>query len=290
MKKTLLLIGFIGALVFSSCDPKKSKEYIAAQQEIETLRTASLERETEMNSLFDTLNEIEENLSMVTSKFQTVEKLKKDDVENSVDTKSNIKNQISEINQILEDNKARLASLSSRLNASNKKQKELHAFVEKLEARIKEQDDQINLLLADLEQKKVIIEGLNKDVQNLEQSNAEKDMMIAQKTLEGNTAYYILGAYKDLKENNILNKEGGFIGIGARKVMSKDIDLSKFTKIDITKISNIQIGAKKAKIVSQHPDGSYEMVTNEDGHVDAIKIKDINEFWKLTKYLIVEIK
>lgn len=290
MKKTLLLIGFIGVLVFSSCDPKKSKEYIAAQQEIEALRTASLERESEMNSLFDTLNEIEENLSTVTSKFQTVEKLKKDDLENSVNAKSKIKNQISEINQILEDNKARLASLSSRLSKSDAKLKQVNAFVEKLEVRIKEQDEQINSLLAELEQKKVIIEGLNRNVQSLEHANSEKDMMIAQKTVEGNTAYYILGAYKDLKENNILNKEGGFIGIGARKVMSKDIDLGKFTRVDISKVTNIQIGSKKAKVISQHPDGSYELITTEDGNVESLKINNINEFWKLTRYLIVEVK
>ena len=73
MKRNLLLLGLMGILVFSGCDPKKSKEYIAAQQEIESLRTASAERESEMNSLFDALNEIESNLSEVTSKFQTVE-------------------------------------------------------------------------------------------------------------------------------------------------------------------------------------------------------------------------
>ena len=290
MRKTLLLIGLVSALVFSSCDPKKSKEYIAAQQEIEALRATSLQKDSELNSLFDALNEIEEDLSSVTSKFQTVEKLKKDDVENSVDTRTKIKNQIAEMNQILEDNKSRIASLASRLNGSDSKLKKVNVYVEKLEVRIKEQDAQISSLLQELEQKNIIIDGLNKDVKNLENANAEKDLMIAQRTAEGNTAFYILGAYKDLKENNILNKEGGFIGIGARKIMSKDIDINKFTRIDITKLNTIRIGAKKAKVISQHPDGTYELVTNEDGSIDALKIKDVNEFWKLTRYLIVEVK
>lgn len=290
MKKGLLFIGLIAAIIFSSCDPKKSKEYIAAQQEIETLKVDALNRESEMDSLFNVINEIEENLLLVTSKFQTVEKLKKDDIENSVNARTRIKNQIEEINKMLEENKTRINSLSSRLSKSDSKLKQVNSFVEKLEARVKEQDAQINSLLAELEKKNIIIDDLNKNVESLEKENANKDNLLAQKTLEGNTAYYILGAYKDLKENNILNKEGGFIGIGARKVMSKDVDLSKFTKVDISKINTIQIGSKKAKIISQHPDGSYELITNEEGTVETLSIKDVNEFWKLTRYLIVEIK
>ena len=46
--------------------------------------------------------------------------------------------------------------------------------------------------------------------------------------------------------------------------------------------------AGKAKLKSNHPEGSYEFVKDEDGNM-TLKITDEKAFWSLGKYLVIEV-
>ncbi len=288
MKKTALLIATVAAILFSGCDPKNSKEYIAAQHELDSLKAIVQTRDTEVKSLFDALTEIEDNLSEVSSKFQRVDQMKRGNNEANQDTRSKIKAQINDINEILSDNKRKLADLNQKLKKSNLKIDELNKYVLKLQERVNEQDAQIQTLLADVEQKKVTIQNLSNDVSQLTKQNEEKDNIITQKTLEVNTAYYVIGTKKELKDAKIVDKQGGFIGIGAQTHLRNDADNSRFTKVDITKATIIKITpTKKVKVVTSHSEESYELVKDANKKIEALKINNPQEFWKMSKYLVL---
>ena len=45
--------------------------------------------------------------------------------------------------------------------------------------------------------------------------------------------------------------------------------------------------SKTAKIITEHPDDSYELIM-EDGLISALVIEKPEEFWKISKYAVIE--
>ena len=86
-----------------------------------------------------------------------------------------------------------------------------------------------------------------------------------------------------------VNKTGGFIGIGRRQGTMADMPTELFTEIDRTKVTTISINQRKAQVISKHPEGSYELVYDENDakKVAYLTIKDVNAFWRFTDYLVV---
>ncbi len=102
-----------------------------------------------------------------------------------------------------------------------------------------------------------------------------------------NTAYYALGTAKELTKNGVLTKEGGFIGLG--KTQQVDFTKAYFTKVDIPGTNSIIIGAKKAKLITNPPIGSYK-IEGENGNADKLTILNSKEFWSVSKYLVIVIE
>ena len=244
----------------------------------------------EMNQFFETLNEIEDNLAKVSSKFGSVEELRRGKTEIRNDVKMKINDQINDINNMLSDNKQRLNALSKKLSESGAENTKLKEYIEKLQTRIEEQENEIQTLVTELEQKKIIIENLNTNVAELTKANTEKEQIIAKQIAESNKVYYIVGTYDELKEAGIVTKTGGFIGIGKKQQITNDLNTALFTQTDKTKTNIININKEKVKILSRHPEGSYELVMDGNKVCSAIKITNYNEFWKYTDYLVITTK
>ena len=85
------------------------------------------------------------------------------------------------------------------------------------------------------------VTNLNTNVSNLSNENKDKQKVIEEKTAELNTAYFIIGTIKELKEKNIIKREGF---LGTAKDVNSDIDKSLMTKVDITKVTSIPIMKK----------------------------------------------
>jgi len=101
-----------------------------------------------------------------------------------------------------------------------------------------------------------------------------------------------VGTYNELKEAGIVAKTGGFIGIGRKQGTVAGMSTERFTEIDRTKVTTITINKKKAVVISQHPEDSYELVADEENsNVTAyLRILNPTQFWKYTDYLVVSTK
>ena len=88
-------------------------------------------------------------------------------------------------------------------------------------------------------------------------------------------------------EKNVISKEGGFIGLGKTTKVKDDFNKDYFTKINIESTTTINIGAKRAKILSSHPHDSYKLVGEKP--VEKIEITNAEEFWSASKYLVIVI-
>ncbi len=290
MKKILLAFGLMTFMVaFSACHQKELEMQKAT---IDSLQEVVNAKDTEIDDLFQMLNEIEGNLSMINSKYSSVQEMRRNDTEGNYNHKQQIADQMSSIENLMADNKAKIAQLNSRVSSLNKKNADLQAYITRLEERSAAQEAQIAELLTELENNKVVIKGLNQSVTDLTASNKEKDDYIARQVADANRAYFVVGSYSDLKEAGIVNKTGGFIGIGRKQGTMADMPTELFTEIDRTKVTTITVNKKKAQVISQHPENSYELVYDEEDTkvVAYLRILNPSQFWKYTDYLVISTK
>jgi hypothetical protein len=119
---------------------------------------------------------------------------------------------------------------------------------------------------------------------------AQKDEKITTQTAEINKGFIAYGTYKTLKAKGLVSKEGGFLGIGKREGLHQNFSDSLFTQVNITETKSIPVNSKSAKLITDHPAGSYELIRDKDNKIASIEIKDPQEFWKISKYAVVEIK
>lgn len=290
MKKIFLAIGLLTATVsIVACN---QKELDASKKTIDSLQGIVEAKDSEIDGLFSMLNEIEDNLSMINSKYSSVQQMRRNNVEGSFDHKKEISDQMSSIESIMAANKKKLAQLNSKISEMGHQNTDLQAYITRLEERSAAQETQIAELLTELENSKVVIKGLNQNISDLTASNQEKDQHIAKQIADANRAYFVVGTYNELKEAGIVAKSGGFIGIGRKQGTVADMKTERFTEIDRTKVTTITINKKKALVISQHPEDSYELVADESNPSVTAYLRILNptQFWKYTDYLVISTK
>lgn len=275
-------------LVFISCkgeDPEK----VAALQKADSLQAIVDAKDGEIDALFEVLNEIETNLSEISARYSKVNSLKQGNPEMNTRVKGQITDQLAQIENMLAQNKQKIANLNAKIAELGQENGKLQEFIDNLNSRMADQEKQISDLMSELTISKATIQKLSENVTDLTQANQEKDEYIAYQTNEANKAYYIVGSYKDLKELGIVSKSGGFIGIGKKQNTTSDMDVSHFQTIDRSKVTTIAINQRKAQVISKHPEGSYELVMDENDSkkVAYLTIKDVNAFWRFTDYLVI---
>jgi len=206
--------------------------------------------------------------------------------------KDQINEDINSIYSLMLDTRNKLDDVKKKLGKSNFQVKELEKMVENFTAQLEQKDGEIAVLWTQLEDMNIQITSLTKNVGDLEQMNVEKEAVIAdqkqmidQKTIEANTAYYVIGTRKELKDNNIITSEGGFIGIGKNKKLKGDFSEQLFTKIDIRQVVQIPLSGKKSQIVTTHNSNSFK-ISGENGN-RVLEILNKDEFWKTSKYLVI---
>ncbi len=288
MKKFFLIMLAALPLVFTSCkgeDPEK----VAALQKADSLQAIVDAKDGEIDALFEVLNEIETNLTEISSRYSKVSNLKQGNPEMNSRVKGQITDQLAVIENMLAQNKQKIANLNAKIANLGQENSKLQEFIDNLNNRMADQEKQISDLMSELTISKATIQKLSENVSDLTQANQEKDDYIAYQTNEANKAYYIVGSYKELKELGIVNKSGGFIGIGKKQNITTDMDVSRFQTIDRSKVTTIAINQRKAQLISKHPEGSYELVMDENDSkkVAYLSIKDVNAFWRFTDYLVI---
>ncbi|KAF0199357.1 MAG: hypothetical protein FD166_480 [Bacteroidetes bacterium] len=282
MKKLIFIALMIPFLL--SCNGKK-KEYEALQARYDSLLTIGFTKDTTILDYLTSFNAIQANLDSIKQAEMIITQSTSADGELQPDQKEQINRDINMIYEMLQKNKQTIAELKSKLRKSNGKVAALEQMVERMTRQIEEKDGQIAQLREQLEKMNIQIEILNTNVENLASEGKAKSQTISEKTEELNTAYYVIGTKKELRDQKIITMEGGFAGIGRNKKLKEDFNRDYFTRIDITKLRSIPVLKKKASIITTHPSQSYKIYGEKT--VDSIVIKNGKEFWSASKYLVI---
>jgi hypothetical protein len=282
MKKLFFIIT-IAVLGLSACN-NKSEEVNTLADSLsnvnEGLKMVVSEKDSSIESFIVAFNEIQENLTEVKAKQKMIS-TNSSDAELKKNMKEQIIDDIQSINDLMDKNKQKIASLRSKLEKSNGKVDELEKMITFLNTQLEEKD----LEITDLKNQ---LERLNIEVSEITAKYEEKTEESNQKTELLNMAYYAIGTSKELKEKGVLTKEGGFIGLGKSKKLAGDFNKNYFTKVDITQNKSFTINAKKAKLITAHPSSSYKI----EGAKTAEKLIILNpqEFWSASKYMVLVIE
>lgn len=274
------LVLTIGSLTFTSCGGDKEKELNPLADSLAgvngELSGKLTEKEAAMQEFISSFNEIQENLNAIKEKEKIVSSASSQgDVKSKEDQ---IKEDIQAIYDLMSKNKNRISSLSKKLKNSNLKLEGLEKMIENLQ-------NSINLKDSEIAELKTKMEGLNIELSNLTTNYQEVEQEVVAKTEEINTAFYAIGTSKELKEKNVISKEGGFIGLGKTTKVKADFNKEYFTKVNIEQTASINIGAKKAKLITTHPSGSYKIVGEKP--VEKIEIINAKDFWSASKYCVI---
>lgn len=234
------------------------------------------EKEAALQEFVSAFNEIQGNLNAIKEKEKIVSHASASgDVKSKEDQ---IKEDIQAIYDLLAKNKNRIGSLTKKLKNANSKISGLEEMIANLQAQIDAKDNEIADLKSQLEAKNIELSNIQMNLESVEAESSAK-------TEKMNTAYYAIGTSKELKEKNVITKEGGFIGIGKSTKVKEDFNKDYFTKVDVSQVTSINIGAKKAKVLSSHPSGSYKLVG--DKSVEKLEILNADDFWSNSKYLVI---
>lgn len=264
------------------------------------LNTTIRVRDSLVNVMTSTFDEIENNLTFIRNKQG---KLSLASTERSRDKKDILVADIKLMNEMLEQNSIRIEELDKKIKASGIEIQSFKNKIAQLNKDITEQNISIQQLTADLEKRDYKIAEMNLQVMKLKSDNsakedsiriksqviAAKENIIEAKDNELNKVYYIAGTPKELKEKGVIQREGGFLGLGKATDLKNDIDNQYFSELDQRTAMMLPIFSKKAEVITEHPDSSYQFIY-EDNQIAYLQIENPSEFWKLTKYLVVEKK
>jgi predicted nucleic acid-binding Zn-ribbon protein len=282
----VLLIAIFIAFSLYNRDHKLLLSQMEAQKNSFTEKLTS--RDSSIGEWVTTFSEIEKNIQLIKEKEHIIS-TNSSTGELSRNNKQQILDDIKYINTLLDQNKKKIASLNSQLSKSGGTIKGLQNTITGLEASVKQSESDIADLKATLLTKKFEIEQLNTEKTELQSNVAQKEEKINAQIYEMNKAFVACGTYKELKAKGLLTKEGGFIGLGKTKTLVTSFPDSSFKQIDITVMKSIPVNSKNAKLISEHPANSYQFIRDKDKKIESIEITDPAQFWKISKYAVVEI-
>ena len=286
MKKLILALLPL-LFLLASCENKEQTARIAQleAEQSELMREAT-SRDSLVNSYLETLNEIEANLAEIKIREKIISQETASGNEMQKATREKINEDIRMINELMLKNKKLVASLNQKLKTSNLRVSELEKMIELANNEVAARNTEIENLKAELAGLNFSVAALNDTISRIKSNNQQLATVVTDKTNELNQAYFIVGDRKKLIEKKILNKEGGFLGLGKSQKLSGDVNLDDFTQVDIRSLKSIPLGVKKATLMSAHPAGSYEIVKTEK-KVEEILIKEPAIFWQKSKMLVI---
>lgn len=287
MKKVVLAC--ICTTMLASCG-QNSAEYKKLKAENDSLRIENTRSTDEMNEILSTLNDVEADIQSIRDAENYL------NIQNGGDLSKSNREQIKEnmqlISETLKKNKQQITELQDKLKKSGIQSAALKKTIDRLSSELDQKATMIVALQEDLAKKNIriqeldeMVSSLNEDVENLATTTAAQSEKLNAQDKALNTAYYCFGTSKELKDQKILSGGGLF---SKSKVLQSGFNKDYFISIDIREVKDIPLFAGKAKLKSNHPEGSYEFVKDEDGNL-TLKITDSKAFWSLGKYLVIEV-
>lgn len=282
--KQLKLFACLALLLLGACTGKKSSPDLANIEQNDSLQRIIAQRDSEINDMMSTLNEIQEGLSAINQAENRLSIAREGEGANKT---GQIKENIKFIANTMARNRELMKRLQQQLRESRFNGDELRKTISNLTQQLDDKAQELQRLKAELDAKDIHIaeldekiDNLNDNVENLQTDAQQKAQTISNQDKQLNTAWFVFGTKKELKEQHIM--ENG-------KVLQSNFNKNYFAKIDIRIDKEIKFYSKSARILTMHPSGSYTLTPDVNKQY-VLRITNPQLFWSTSKYLVVLVK
>lgn len=242
------------------------------------------QRDNQINDMMATMNEIQDGLNEINEAENRVNLIQNGE---RADRAAQIKENIKFIADRMQLNRELVKKIQRQLQESDFKSVELKKMIANMMRQLGEKDEQLQQLRAELATKDIhiaeldqTIDNLNASVTDLQTESAQKTQTINSQDAQLNTAWFVYGTKRELKDQRIL--ENG-------KALQSSFNRNYFTKIDIRVTKEIKFYSKSAKLLTMHPAGSYELEQDNNQQYRLV-INNPQLFWSTSKFLVVLVK
>ena len=283
MKKLMIAVLCLLTLVACKQNSNNAAE-LALQQQRDSLTRIIEQKDNEIDDMMATMNDIQEGFRAINEAEQRVTIASNGE---GVSEAESIRENMQFIQNQMQQNRELISKLRNQLRQSSVRADQLRRTLENLTQQLEEKDNQLRQLQAELEAKDVQIGELNQqvntlssNVSDLKEESTQKSQTITSQDKQLNTAWFVYGTKKELKEQRII--EDG-------KVMRSNFNRDYFTKIDIRIDKEIRLYSRSAKILTAHPQSSYTLLQDANKQY-ILRITNPQLFWSTSKYLVVLVK
>lgn len=274
---------FIVALFLFSCSNDSNKiaentELIRLKGEVRALKLEKSNKDSLLNESIAVFNEIQSNLAKIANKENEI-RIQTENPKLNKEGKQFILQEIRNINFLRQENASKIKYLNAKIAEDGFKMDQMQLLINRLTLKVRDQEQQINALQDQLA-------TLDKEYAELLDAYQEQTLLTLEALKDLNRCFYVSGSLKELVKNNVVVKKSGYIGEATS--LKDGFNEDYFTEIDRTKTKKINVVGKKIRFITDHPSSSYQVVNK--GSTQLIYIKNSNEFWKISKYLVVVVE
>lgn len=222
----------------------------------------------------DNINEINKQELIINNKKNNPDFIEKDTTD--------IIKSIKILSKKLQENESMILALNNAVKLEKDKNSQFASRVTDLREEIAQSNREVYYLKEELNSMNASFEAIFKkyNLQNKKISDLNQKL---------NEVAYVIGSKSELLDNGVLTKSGGLIGIGNTRKLNSDLNTDYFTYVSKYKFQNIPLGYKTVRLMTAHPTSSYRLSTSNE-ITDSLIIINQDDFWRNSKFLVVEVK
>lgn len=281
---SLYLVLLVAVVSCTDCEP--------IQKELQDVKQELTERDSILGQLGRAFDVVDSNLSSM----QVLEgELESELLSGRSQNVEEIEAKVEKVKEIMERNRTYIDELRAQLETETGNTAFLSRMVESLEIKVETYEKELaglNEELAGLDESyRILADDYGRSENERERLAAEvvrqkreANTMKAQMTdmdNRMNTVYVAIGTKGELTSKGVL-ESGGLL---KSREINEDVNQMAFEPHDLRELDWIELGSKKAKLVTEHPTESYTLKTVNGEKV--LVIDSPKEFWSLSKYLVV---
>lgn len=284
---------FLSLIIFSCVS--NSESVTEESKRIDSLQSVLSSKDQAINSLeFQKLNDdsivnlyalyiqkIKDNINEINKQELIINNKKNNPDFIETDTTDIIKS-IKILSKKLQENESMILALNNAVKQEKNKNSQFSSKVTDLGEEIAQSNREVYYLKEELNNMNASFESIFKKY-NLQN---KKIRDLNQKL---NEVAYVIGSKSELLDNGVLTKSGGLIGIGKTRKLNSDLNTDYFTYVSKYKLSNISLGYKTVRLMTSHPAISYKL-SNSNEIIDSLIIINQDDFWRNSKFLVIEVK
>ena len=263
---------------------------------IDSLQSELNSKDKELNFLeFDKLNNdsivnqyalyiqrIKNNINEINNQESIINNAKSKQEFYESDT-TNIINAIKIMSEKLIENESMISELNNAVKLEKNKNSQFATRVTELSTEVAKSIREIYFLKEELY-------SLNSSFEAIFNKYNEQNKKISFLNNKLNEIAYVIGTKSELLDNGVLSKSGGLIGLGKSRKLNSDFNTNYFTFSTKQDLKSIVLGYKSVKLITPHPSESFKITKNTNELIDSLLIFNVENFWKNSKFLVLEVK